>query len=51
MELFLDALQKELAELNQHGIRMYFTGDREGLSPLLQKKMQEAEELTTNITI
>lgn len=46
MELFLAALKKELAELNQHGIRMRFTGDRSQLSPILQKQMLEAEGLT-----
>lgn len=48
MELFLESLSKELAELNQHGIRMHFTGDRSPLSPVLQKQMQEAELLTQN---
>ncbi|STY30439.1 UDP pyrophosphate synthetase [Legionella wadsworthii] len=48
MELFLDSLQKELPELNQHGIRMRFTGDRSLLSPMLQKQMREAELLTQN---
>ncbi len=46
MELFLDALKKEIAELNQYGIQMRFTGDRSQLSPLLQKQMSEAEALT-----
>ena len=48
MELFIDALRKELAQLNQHGIRMCFTGDRSPLSTSLQKQMQEAEVLTKN---
>ncbi|MFI4918206.1 MAG: polyprenyl diphosphate synthase [Legionellales bacterium] len=48
MELLLGALKKELAELNQHGIRMRFTGDRTPLSALLQQQMQEAEVLTQN---
>lgn len=46
MELFIDALRKEIAELNQHGIRMRFTGDRTPLSPILQTQMHEAELLT-----
>ncbi len=50
MELFIDSLSKELAELNEHGIRMRFTGDRSVLSPVLQQKMQEAEYLTANNT-
>jgi undecaprenyl diphosphate synthase len=48
MELFLEALRNELAELNQHGVRMRFTGDRSQLSELLQKQMHEAEVLTKN---
>ena len=48
MELFIESLQKELAELNQHGIRMRFTGDRSVLSPLLQEQMRQAEDVTTN---
>lgn len=46
MELFVDSLNKELSELNQHDIRLRFTGDRSPLSDKLQKKMQEAEMLT-----
>lgn len=46
MGLFLNALQTEINELNQHGIRMRFTGDRIGLSPVLQQQMVEAEQLT-----
>jgi undecaprenyl diphosphate synthase len=48
MELFLESLRKELPELNQHGIRMRFTGDRTLLSSMLQIQMQEAEILTAN---
>ncbi len=48
MELFLESLRRELPELNQHGIRMRFTGDRGLLSPVLQKQMREAELLTVN---
>lgn len=46
MELFIEALRKELAELNKHGIQMRFTGDRSLLSPVLQKQMQESELAT-----
>lgn len=48
MELFIESLRKELAELNQHGIRMRFTGDRSLLSPILQEQMREAELITAN---
>jgi undecaprenyl diphosphate synthase len=50
MELFIESLRNELPELNQHGIKMCFTGDRTPLSPILQKQMLEAEKLTTNNT-
>lgn len=50
MELFIESLRKELAELNQHGIRMRFTGDRSLLSPVLQERMREAETTTANNT-
>lgn len=46
MELFLDALKKEIDELNEHGIQMRFTGDRSQLSSVLQKQMTDAETLT-----
>lgn len=46
MELFLEALQKEIAELDQHGVRMRFTGNRKELTPILQEQMQAAEDLT-----
>lgn len=46
MELFLDALQKELAALHKNGVQLRFTGDRAGLSSMLQQQMAAAEELT-----
>lgn len=48
MELFIESLRRELAELNEHGIRMRFTGDRSLLSPVLQTQMHQAEQLTAN---
>lgn len=48
MELFMESLRKEVAELHEHGIRMRFTGDRSVLSPGLQQQMQEAESVTVN---
>lgn len=50
MELFLEALRKEITELNQHGIRMRFTGDRSPLSAVLQAQMEESEFITRNNT-
>lgn len=46
MQLFLEALQQELAEMNSHGIRLRFTGDRSPLSDVLKAQMQTAESLT-----
>ena len=46
MELFIEALKKESAELNQHGICVRFTGDRTPLLAGLQTQMHEAETLT-----
>jgi len=46
MELFLQALQKEIAELNENGVRMRFTGDRAPLAPALQQQMLDAENMT-----
>lgn len=46
MELFLEALRKEINDLNHHGIRVRFTGDRQPLSQVLQSQMRDAEVLT-----
>ncbi len=46
MELFLEALQKEVDELLKHGVRLIFSGDRTLLNPELALQMERAEELT-----
>lgn len=46
MELFLQALRKELAELSRLGVHICFTGDRTPLSLVLQEQMAEAESIT-----
>lgn len=46
MQLFLEALDKELQELNEHGICVRFTGNRNQLSEKLQQQMLYAETLT-----
>lgn len=48
MQLFIEALGQEVQDLNQHGIRLQFVGDRKVLSPTLQEQMQIAESLTQN---
>ena len=48
MQLFLQSLEHEHQELNQHGVRLHFTGDRTALSEALQQQMQSTEALTVN---
>lgn len=46
MDLFLQALNKEVAELDKQGVALRFTGCRDGLSLVLQDKMRHTEALT-----
>lgn len=46
MDLFLQALNKEVAELNKQGVSLRFTGCRDALSVILQDKMRQTEQLT-----
>lgn len=46
MTLFIESIKQELAELQQRGVRMRFTGDRSRLSLELQQQMTEAEHIT-----
>jgi undecaprenyl diphosphate synthase len=46
MQLFVQALGREIQELHQHGVRLRFTGNRSHLSELLRSEMQAAEALT-----
>jgi undecaprenyl diphosphate synthase len=46
MEIFLKALDKEVAELHANGICVRFVGDETALSPAIQTKMSRAETLT-----
>ena len=48
MDLFLQALEKEVCELSQQGVSLRFTGSREGLSVMLRERMLEAEQLTVS---
>jgi undecaprenyl diphosphate synthase len=50
MSLFLDALKREIDELDANGIRVRFIGDRERLSPSLDAATQEAEARTAKNT-
>jgi len=46
MSLFLEALDREVAELHANRVRMRFIGDRQALSVRLQSRIGEAEALT-----
>jgi undecaprenyl diphosphate synthase len=46
MQLFLDALDREIEELNRNKVRIRFIGDRQVLSVKLQARMAATEELT-----
>lgn len=46
MQLFIEALGREVEELHQHGVRLRFTGNRQGLSQALCQEMSRAEERT-----
>ena len=46
MSLFLEALDREIAELDRQGVRLRFVGERTGLSVRLQARIAAAEERT-----
>src|SRR5229473_1288927 len=46
MNLFLDALEREVAELHRNQVRLAFIGDRGLLGAELARRMQSAEQLT-----
>jgi undecaprenyl diphosphate synthase len=46
MTLFLDALEREVADLHRNQVRLRFIGDRELLGGELARRMHAAEELT-----
>lgn len=47
MDLFMNALDKEVKVLHEHGVRMRFIGDKQAFDPELQRRMQAAEALTS----
>jgi undecaprenyl diphosphate synthase len=47
MQLFLESLDREVAELEANGVRVRFIGDRTRLAPALVERMAAAEELTS----
>src|SRR5262245_33502924 len=46
MQLFLESLDREVAELDANGVRIRFVGDRGRLAPALAARMAAAEEKT-----
>jgi undecaprenyl diphosphate synthase len=46
MQLFLEAIDHEVAELHENQVRLRFIGDRQALSVKLQSRMAATEELT-----
>src|SRR5271155_56850 len=46
MNLFLDALEREVADLHRNQVRLRFIGDRAELGLELKQRMQDAEALT-----
>ena len=48
MNLFLDALEREVADLHRNQVRLSFIGDRELLGAELARRMQAAEQLTAD---
>ncbi len=46
MKLFLNALEREVEELDRRGVRVRFIGERERFSPALLQRMQAAEAQT-----
>jgi undecaprenyl diphosphate synthase len=50
MQLFVDALTREMTELHERGVRLCFTGNRSQLSSVLCEQMQKAESMTADNT-
>jgi undecaprenyl diphosphate synthase len=50
MNLFLDALEREVADLHRNQVRLRFIGDRDLLGTELARRMRSAEQLTEDNT-
>ncbi|MFN3734534.1 polyprenyl diphosphate synthase [Comamonas testosteroni] len=50
MSLLANALAKEVAQLSRDGVRLYFVGDRQGLSDKVREGLVEAERITAHNT-
>ena len=49
MQLFLESLDREVAELDSNGVRIRFIGDRARLAPALVERMSAAEARTAAV--
>ena len=50
MSLLANALAKEVAQLSRDGVRLYFVGDRQGLSDKVREGLAEDERITAHNT-
>jgi undecaprenyl diphosphate synthase len=50
MQLFLDAIDREVEDLHRNAVRLRFIGDRQALSVKLQSRMSASEQLTAGNT-
>ncbi|MDN5506765.1 MAG: polyprenyl diphosphate synthase [Comamonas sp.] len=50
MSLLANALAKEVAQLSRDGVRLYFVGDRQGLSDKVREGLADAERITAHNT-
>ncbi|QXZ08284.1 di-trans,poly-cis-decaprenylcistransferase [Comamonas sp. Y33R10-2] len=50
MNLLASALAKEVAQLSRDGVRLYFVGERQGLSDKVRAGLEEAERSTAHNT-
>ena len=48
MDLFLQAVSREVAQLKAQGVRLHFVGAKEGLSPKVMQGMQTAQAQTAH---
>lgn len=46
MRLFLNALEREVEELDRRGVRLRFIGDRSPFNPAIRERMAQAERVT-----
>src|SRR6266852_309977 len=50
MRLFHETMQREIAEMHRRGVRIVVSGRRDGLSPRMRDRIEEAMKRTANNT-